>query len=413
MDSELARYTNLLRQYMAVIDVDISFRDPLTGNSQSDEEEDEAMLRSRVEKLEGTSIEENIRADTGHFLYKNKSPMDILAEWTSQMAHRYIPDQPQLWAAYRNRIFCGKYSKQGDMFMSASQDRMIRIYDTVTSEKVKVIQARNIGWSIIDTDYSPDKRWLIYSSWSPYIHLCNIQGEIDTHEALDCYPETDRFCLFSVKFSPDSREILGGSSDQHMYIYNLERREVEHKVLAHSNDINTVTYMEETNGNIIITGSDDQKCKVWDRRQLSENATPQAVMRGHFRGITHVSSKGDGRYFLSNGKDQTLRLWDLRNPAENVSTYSGHTVASTLIRAYFSPAHTTGQKYIYSGSHNGCIYVWDVLTGAVVKKIVAHSATIRDVSWHPYEATIMSTSWDTTVKKWTHKERTARVSSSE
>ena len=33
----------------------------------------------------------------------------------------------------------------------------------------------------------------------------------------------------------------------------------------------------------------------------------------------------------------------------------------TLIRCYFSPRHTTGQRYIYTGSHNGIIYVYDLV----------------------------------------------------
>ena len=30
----------------------------------------------------------------------------------------------------------------------------------------------------------------------------------------------------------------------------------------------------------------------------------------------------------------------------------------TLIRAYFSPLATTGQRYIYSGSADGSVYIW-------------------------------------------------------
>jgi WD repeat-containing protein 23 len=55
--------------------------------------------------------------------------------------------------------------------MSAAQDRRIRIYDHASKKKLKEIIARDIGWSIIDTDYSPDQRWLIYSSWSDYSKL--------------------------------------------------------------------------------------------------------------------------------------------------------------------------------------------------------------------------------------------------
>lgn len=35
-------------------------------------------------------------------------------------------------------------------------------------------------------------------------------------------PREDRFCLFSIQFSPHSNEIVGGSSDQHIYVYDLE-----------------------------------------------------------------------------------------------------------------------------------------------------------------------------------------------
>jgi len=45
---------------------------------------------------------------------------------------------------------------------------MIRLFDTNTWEESKRIHARSTGWSVVDTDYSPDRRFLIYSSWSPY-----------------------------------------------------------------------------------------------------------------------------------------------------------------------------------------------------------------------------------------------------
>ena len=37
--------------------------------------------------------------------------------------------------------------------------------------------------------------------------------------------------------------------------------------------------------------------------------------------------------------------------------YTGHEVLRTLIRCHFSPAETTGQQYIYSGSSDGKIHV--------------------------------------------------------
>eukprot|EP01117_Protostelium_nocturnum_P005614 TRINITY_DN2023_c0_g1_i1.p1 TRINITY_DN2023_c0_g1~~TRINITY_DN2023_c0_g1_i1.p1 ORF type:complete len:506 (+),score=174.87 TRINITY_DN2023_c0_g1_i1:98-1615(+) len=418
------------------------------NSRESSENTRRALAREKRERqlkeIQTSDLAQSIKMNTGYFPDKRpKNCVELLAErrtnrrisssWNASLLHRFIPEEGRMWERYRNHVFCGQYSKDGELFMSACQDRKIRIYDHATKKKVKEINARHIGWSIIDTDYSPDQRWLIYSSWSDYIHLCNIVGDVDTHEALDVKPEANRFCLFSVKFSPDSHEILGGSSDKHIYIYNLERREVEHRIEAHRDDINTVAYAESDNGNIILTGSDDNICKVWDRRILRNDGEAKAAgcFIGHSSGITHVSAKGDGRYFISNGKDQTIKLWDLRKAKSNdddvpmtgssfdyrfgfsrlssrashpedhsIMQYTGHQVNATLIRAYFSPINSTGQKYIYSGSSDGNVHIWDVLTGELVKRIPAHDSVIRDLSWHPYEPLITTTSWDSTMRSW-------------
>ena len=52
----------------------------------------------------------------------------------------------------------------------------------------------------------------------------------------------------------------------------------------------------------------------------------------------------------------------VRHPHDcSLLTYCGHKVLQTLIRCYFSPAHSTAQRFIYSGSHDGCVYIYDVV----------------------------------------------------
>lgn len=120
---------------------------------------------------------------------------------------------------------------------------------------------------------------------------------------------------------------------------------------------------------------------------------PEAVgqLLGHLDGVTYIDSRNDGRYLLSNSKDQSIKLWDLRlfspkeaedrinsiminrnwdyrwdkvpkkyyNPTKplegdtSIATYTGHRVQKSLIRAKFSPAATTGQRYIYTGCSTG------------------------------------------------------------
>ena len=39
----------------------------------------------------------------------------------------------------------------------------------------------------------------------------------------------------------------------------------------------------------------------------------------------------------------------------SLMTYRGHQIVHTLIRCRFSPAHTTGQRYIYTGCASGAV----------------------------------------------------------
>ena len=43
------------------------------------------------------------------------------------------------------------------------------------------------------------------------------------------------------------------------------------------------------------------------------------------------------------------------NGDSSVMTYRGHCVLHTLVRCRFSPAFTTGQRYIYSGCATGSV----------------------------------------------------------
>ncbi len=57
----------------------------------------------------------------------------------------------------------------------------------------------------------------------------------------------------------------------------------------------------------------------------------------------------------------------VRHPHDtSLLTLRGHSVQHTLIRAYFSPQHTTGQRYVYTGSVEGGVHVYDTVTGQQV-----------------------------------------------
>ena len=120
------------------------------------------------------------------------------------------------------------------------------------------------------------------------------------------------FGIWSLRFSGDGSEIVAGTSDESVYVYDLEAQRSILRIPGHSDDVNAVCFGDKMSPHILYSGSDDTTLKVWDRRSLA-SMRPAGMFLGHTEGLTYIDSKGDGRYVISNGKDQTCKLWDLRN----------------------------------------------------------------------------------------------------
>lgn len=65
---------------------------------------------------------------------------------------------------------------------------------------------------------------------------------------------------------------------------------------------------------------------------------------------------------------------DIRHPHDSsVFTYRGHSVLQTLIRCRFAPECQTGGRLLYSASQRGGVHVFDIQTGAVVRRLDYHT----------------------------------------
>jgi DDB1- and CUL4-associated factor 11 len=76
-----------------------------------------------------------------------------------------------------------------------------------------------------------------------------------------------------------------------------------HSIKAHTDDINTIGFVQREQTSVILSGSDDGLVKVWDIRALGLSQTPVGILHGHQSGLTYVDSRNDSIYVCSNGKD--------------------------------------------------------------------------------------------------------------
>lgn len=108
----------------------------------------------------------------------------------SQMSHvvrgHILPKRPvQLVDEMNSRGYNGQFSSDGSLFVAAYQDRRIRVYDVERNWQLrKDIMARMLRWTITDTALSPDRRFLLYSSITPIVHMVNVGSHVDEVESL-------------------------------------------------------------------------------------------------------------------------------------------------------------------------------------------------------------------------------------
>lgn len=236
-------------------------------------------------------------------------------------------------------------------------------------------------------------------------------------------------------------------------MYDIETRQSILRIHGHEDDVNAVCFGDTLSPHILYSGSDDATLKVWDRRSMGDGREAGAFL-GHTQGVTYIDSKGDGRYVLSNSKDQSMKLWDLRRMISSdrfdkidrtdilgqsfdyrfmpyddslyrvhphdcsLVSYRGHSVLKTLIRCHFSPPGSSNSRYLYTGSADGTVFIYN-LDATVAGTIDVRKATdksrprasmprghhaynhsrsgvwetcVRDVSWHP-NAPVLAGKW--------------------
>lgn len=371
------------------------------------------------------------------------------------MAQSLIPTKDaDMVIHYHDPVYSGQFSDDGNFFFSCVKDFKVRMYDTSNPynwRHYKTVSHPFGQWTLTDASLSPDNKWLAYTSIQPTVCLAptdpsdtgdpytlNLSDSGNAAQLHDAWHTHHSFGIFSVRFSGDGRELVAGTNAATVVIYDIESRRVLHTVSGHEDDVNAVCFADKMSPHILYSGSDDATIKVWDRRSMGDGREAGAFV-GHCEGLTYIDSKGDGRYILSNGKDQTMKLWDLRmamsteqfaekNPMQftrhsnfdyrfhryfdddwfkhpydnSLVTFRGHQVRRTLIRCHFSPPGSTDSRYVYSGSYDGRVYVWnmdatiaakidirdaasEMIYGSRQMGIRRHlgSACVREASWHP------------------------------
>jgi WD40 repeat protein len=238
------------------------------------------------------------------------------------------------------------WTPDGTQIVSASNDKIIRVWDSATGHTIRTIRGA-IGPGdaglISAMALSPDGRWLVVGGMMAAFDGAN-QVNVGTIRLYD-FATGDLLILLKghtgsvmgLAFAPDGLRLISGAGDNRAILW-------------------------EAGGN--AAGG-------WRAaRQLY-------TLSGHKDEIYAVGFSPDGMRAVTGSFDATLRLWDVATGQQIGADMTGHTDM-----VYALAVHPT-RGHIFSGSMNGDIRVWDGVTGKAIGRLANQGTAVGALAFAP------------------------------
>lgn len=266
------------------------------------------------------------------------------------------------------------------VLVTASRDKTLIKWDVSATKRTSTLAGvpvkSLVGHSdfVQDVQVSSDGAFALSGSWDNTLALWDLSTG-------------NRRCVFrghtndvtSVAFSPCNRQIVSGSRDKTIKVWNtiaeykgdLTRDTKDH----HADWVSCVRFSPAPTEPVVVSGGHDGKVKVWS---LSQPWSLKHTIDAHPGYVTSVCISPDGSLCASGGKDGVASLWDL---AEKKDLYSlGDKGDEPINSLVFSP-----NRYWLSVAIGDQIRVYDLaqrkLAGILEAKDSEKAATVTCLAW--------------------------------
>ena len=204
--------------------------------------------------------------------------------------------------------------------------------------------------------------------------------------------------VLSVAFSVDNRQIVSGSRDKSIKLWNTlgECKYTIQEQDGHQEWVSCVRFSPVPSNPIIVSGGWDKMVKVWSLT----NCKLRKNLVGHTGYVNSVTVSPDGSLCASGGKDGVAMLWDLGEGKRLYSLDAGDIIHSLC----FSP-----NRYWLCAATQSCIMIWDLETKSIVDELrpefqpVGKKAQVpycTSLAWSADGSTLYSGYTDNLIRVW-------------
>ncbi|KAG9742101.1 WD40 repeat-like protein, partial [Aureobasidium melanogenum] len=276
----------------------------------------------------------------------------------------------------------------GQYLLTGSTDRQIRLFNPATGLEVQKYSAH--GYEVHDLSVAQDNDRFISVGGDKTVFL----WDVATHQTLRRWSgHAGRVNACAFAGEGDSL-VVTGSFDSTVKIWDCKQRN-EKPIMTLSEAKDAVSSVSVSEAEI-MAGSVDGRVRCYDVRM---GVIDQDVL-GH--PITSVTPTVNNDSYLASTLDSTLRLMDKRD-GKLLQAFRHPDFKNENYRLRSTLA--VGDSLAISGSEDGHIYVWDLLTGNLSHKLKHSAPALTDgskasVSMSSKRDVVNSVVWNQLRKEW-------------
>ncbi|NEQ81187.1 MAG: protein kinase, partial [Moorea sp. SIO2I5] len=271
-------------------------------------------------------------------------------------------------------------SQDGELLVSASADKTIKIWNINTVEAIHTLEGHKSFVNYLAI--SPDGQQLFSASADKTIKI----WDINTGKAIRTL-EGHKSFINHLAVSPDGQRLFSASADKTIKIWDINTGEKISQLKGHESAINFLLISQ--NEQKLFSASADKTIKIWD----INTGQVLRTLEGHKSFVNSLAISPDGQRLFSASADKTIKVWNL-DTGEEVKSLTDH---SNYVEELAIGANC---KKLFSGSADKTIKVWNFANQKLIYTLIGFPNPIEYFAISPDCQTIATSGGKKIIKLW-------------